>query len=80
MNTALDMVQWVAMAVTLTSAWLVSSKSQRRRRIGFWCFILSNALWMTWGWHDRAYALILLQVGLFTLNLRGARRNDPEAK
>jgi hypothetical protein len=28
--------------------------------------------------HDAAYALIALQVGLFALNLRGVKKNDPE--
>ena len=73
----LDALQWPAMAVTLLAAWLVGSQSKRRRAIGFWCFVLSNALWVAWGWHDGAWALIALQVGLFALNLRGARKNEP---
>ena len=73
----LDALQWPAMAVTLLAAWLVGSQSKRRRAIGFWCFVLSNALWVAWGWHDGAWALIALQVGLFVLNLRGARKNEP---
>jgi hypothetical protein len=31
---------------------------------------------VAWGWHDKAYALIVLQAGLFTLNLRGAKKNE----
>jgi hypothetical protein len=79
MQDALNAVQWIAMVVTLTAAWLVASQSTRRRNWGFWCFIVSNALWIAWGWHARAYALILLQIGLFALNLRGARKNDPDS-
>jgi hypothetical protein len=30
-------------------------------------FILSNVLWVTWGWHDEAWALIGLQAGLFAM-------------
>jgi len=44
--------------------------------LGFWCFILSNALWVLWGWHDGAYALIGLQVGLFFMNFRGVKKNE----
>ena len=76
MNDFLNELQWPAMGVTLLSAWLVASQSERKRRWGFWCFIASNLLWVMWGWHDGAIALIVLQIGLFTLNLRGAIKND----
>jgi hypothetical protein len=33
-------------------------------------------LWITWGWHTHAWALITLQVGLFALNVRGAAKNE----
>jgi hypothetical protein len=35
-------------------------------------------LWVAWGWHAAAYALIVLQVALAALNIRGAYKNDPE--
>ncbi|HEY0942871.1 MAG TPA: hypothetical protein VGE08_22490 [Steroidobacter sp.] len=73
----LSLLQWPAMLVTLVAAWLVASQSQRRRKWGFWTFIASNVLWTVWGWHEGAAALIVLQVGLFLLNLRGTRKNDP---
>lgn len=79
MESLLGALQWPAMLATLIAAWLVASQGKVRRRWGFWCFILSNLLWSVWGWHDEAYALIVLQVGLFVLNLRGARKNDPES-
>ena len=75
-DSILSLLQWPAMAVTLFAAWLVGSQSKQRRNLGFWCFIASNVLWVAWGWHDKAYALITLQVGLFLLNLRGARKNE----
>jgi hypothetical protein len=74
----LGWVQWPAMAVTLVAAWLVGSRDKRRRSWGFWTFVASNVLWIVWGWHAAAYALIALQVGLFALNLRGANKNDPD--
>jgi hypothetical protein len=73
----IDALQWPAMIVTLVAAWLVASQSRSRRNWGFWWFILSNVLWGAWGWHHGAYALIVLQVGLFLLNLRGVRKNEP---
>ena len=77
MDTLLNAVQWPAMLVTLIAAWLVASQSKVKRQWGFWCFIFSNVLWVAWGWHDKAYALIGLQLGLFALNLRGASKNEP---
>jgi len=74
----LDWLQWPAMVATLIAAWLVASCRVARRRIGFWCFIASNGLWILWGWHTQAWALIVLQVGLFGLNVRGARKNRDE--
>jgi hypothetical protein len=75
----LDLVQWPAMLATVIAAWLVGSRSSRRRNWGFWCFIVSNLLWVIWGWPARAYALIVLQFCLLFLNIRGARKNDPES-
>ena len=72
----LDALQWPAMAVTLVAAWLVASTRKGRREAGFWWFIASNVLWIAWAWHARAWALIALQVGLFALNVRGARKNE----
>lgn len=78
MDAGLDALQWPAMVVTLVAAWLVGSQAKRLRAWGFWCFVASNLLWVAWGWHDRAFALIGLQVGLFALNLRGAKKNEPQ--
>jgi hypothetical protein len=72
----LDWLQWPAMAVTLVAAWLVASQSRGRRAAGFWVFIASNVMWVVWAWHVHAWALIALQVGLFVLNIRGARKNE----
>lgn len=66
------------MLVTVAAAWLIASQSRRRRQAGFWCFLASNALWVAWGWHVGAWALIVLQFALAALNLRGVRKNDPE--
>jgi hypothetical protein len=75
-DTLLDAIQWPAMAVTLFAAWLVASTKKSRREAGFWWFVASNVSWIAWGWHARAWALIALQVGLFALNVRGAKKNE----
>ena len=75
----LHQLQWLAMVVTVVAAWLIGSTSKRRRVVGFWCFLVSNGLWIVWGWYDRAYALVTLQVALAILNFRGVYKNDPDA-
>jgi hypothetical protein len=74
-----DLIQWPAMVASVAAAWLVGSSRERRRNWGFWCFLLSNALWVVWGLHDRAWALIALQVCLAVLNVRGVRKSQPES-
>jgi hypothetical protein len=63
------------MLVTVIAAWFVASRSRLRRKIGFWLFLLSNVLWLCWGLHSRAYALVALQCCLAVMNIRGERRN-----
>ena len=72
----LDWVQWPALVATLGSTWLVGSSRKSLRMIGFCTFIVSNVLWIVWGVHDRAYALIALQIGLAALNVRGVLKNE----
>ncbi len=74
----LGLIQWPAMVVTVGAAWLVGSRSKRRRAIGFWVFLASNVLWIAWGVPSHAYALIVLQVALAAMNIRGAGKNDPD--
>ncbi len=68
----IDFLQWPAMLVTLAATWLVASSHSGRRNAGFWLFLVSNALWVAWGLHAGAPALIALQVGLVVMNIRGA--------
>jgi hypothetical protein len=73
--TGLDLLQWPAMVVTVAASWFVASRSKTRRRTGFWLFLVSNVLWVTWGLHAHAYALVTLQFCLAAMNIRGERRN-----
>jgi hypothetical protein len=72
----ISLMQWPAMAVSLLAAWLVASKNEHRRNLGFWVFLASNLLWIVWGWHDGAWALIALQLGLAALNIRGVVKTE----
>jgi len=74
----IDSIQWPAMLVTVIAAWMVASQKKFKRNWGFWLFLLSNVLWIAWGLHDAAYALILLQLCLAFLNIRGAMKNRPQ--
>ena len=76
----IDLLQWPAMVVTVIAAWLIGSLRPGRRIVGFWCFLASNLLWVVWGWHTAAWALIVLQLCLAAMNIRGVKRNDNEAQ
>lgn len=78
MNLSPDWLQWPAMVVTVVAAWLVGSTRKRRRTIGFWTFLSSNVLWIAWAWGAHAWALVVLQLCLAALNIRGVFKNDPE--
>jgi hypothetical protein len=76
MEAGIALLQWPAMVVTVLASWLVGSRHPRRREIGFWVFLLSNGLWIIWGWHDQALALVVLQLMLAAMNIRGAMKNE----
>jgi hypothetical protein len=72
----LDALQWPAMAVTVVASWLVASRRDSRRNWGFWVFLLSNVLWIAWGWQAGAWALVALQFALAAMNIRGVLKNE----
>ena len=72
----LDLLQWPAMIVTVAAAYFVASRSPHKRAAGFWCFLAGNVLWVLWGFHDRAWALVGLQFCLAALNIRGVYKNE----
>ena len=75
----LNLLQWPAMAVTLIASWLVASSQKGQRNTGFWVFMLSNALWIAWGVYSHAWALVVLQLGLAAMNIRGAMKTEKAA-
>ncbi|HXT62247.1 MAG TPA: hypothetical protein VN696_04350 [Pyrinomonadaceae bacterium] len=74
----IDLIQWPAMIITVVAAWMVASQRKLKRNWGFWLFLLSNVLWIVWGVGDRAWALIVLQLALAAMNIRGAVKNQPQ--
>ena len=80
MSDFLDLIQWPAMALSVAAAWLVAAQSKRQRAFGFWTFLVSNAVWIAWGLHDGAFALIVLQLCLAALNIRGVFKNETAEK
>jgi len=72
----MDALQWPAMLVTVAAAWFVASSNEQRRNIGFWVFLASNVLWVVWGWSTQAWALVVLQLALAAMNIRGALKTD----
>lgn len=76
MSDLIELLQWPAMAASLLAAWLVGSRSARRRLLGFWVFLASNVLWVLWGLQDDAWALIVLNCCLAATNVRGIFKNE----
>ena len=74
-----DLLQWPAMVVSVVAAWYVASNRKGKRNWGFWLFIVSNILWIAWGLHSGAPALIALQLCLAAMNIRGLKKADPDA-
>ncbi|NYE59981.1 hypothetical protein FHW58_001133 [Duganella sp. 1224] len=72
----IDLLQWPAMAVTVAAGLMVGSRQPWRRKAGFITFLVSNGLWIAWGWHDEAWALIALQLCLMVTNVRGVLKNE----
>jgi hypothetical protein len=72
----LDYLQWPAMAVTVAATYLLGSQRPGWREAGFVLFLSSNALWVAWGWHAAAWALVILQFFLAVMNVRGVRKSD----
>ena len=68
------------MGVTVIAAWLIASSNEKKREFGFWVFLVSNVLWIWWGLHASAFALIVLQLCLAVMNIRGAAKIESDKK
>ncbi|ARO87627.1 hypothetical protein EBAPG3_007490 [Nitrosospira lacus] len=75
-----SLLQWPAMVVNILAVWLLTSQTKGKRHAGFLFSILSNVLWVIWGWHAQAFAVLGLQVALATLNIQGVRKTESNAQ
>ena len=71
-----SLLQWPAMVVNILSVWLLTSRSKHKRQVGFLSSLLSNGLWVIWGWHAQAFAVIGLQIALAAINIQGVKKTD----
>jgi len=74
----IGMLQWPGMLATVLASWLVASSQETRRNLGFWVFLVSNVLWVAWGWHTGAIALVAMQFCLAAMNIRGAYKTKDD--
>ena len=74
----INLVQWPAMAASITAAFLVGSSEKKRRNVGFWVFLVINFLWLAWAIPENAWALVTLQVALGAMNVRGMLKTEEE--
>lgn len=78
MTELIDLLQWPTMVLSVAAAYLVASSAKWKRNAGFWVFLASNVLWIAWGLHDEAHALVVLQVALGAMNIRGVNKTQPD--
>ncbi|PTR06048.1 hypothetical protein C8R32_1134 [Nitrosospira sp. Nsp5] len=67
------------MVINILSVWMLTSQSKGKRHAGFLLSLLSNLLWVIWGWHVQAFAVLGLQIALATLNIHGVRKTESNA-
>jgi hypothetical protein len=72
----IDWLQWAAALATIIGAYCVGSTRRSRRIVGFIIFVVSNVLWILWGWPRAAWGLIFVQFALMALNARGLVKNE----
>ena len=64
------------MVINILSVWLLTCQTRRMRHAGFLFSLVSNVLWVIWGWHVEAFAVLGLQFALATINIRGVQKTD----
>lgn len=67
------------MVINILSVWMLTSQSKGKRHAGFLLSLFSNLLWVIWGWHVQAFAVLGLQIALATLNIHGVRKTESNA-
>jgi len=72
---ALSGMQWPAMVLSVLGAWFVADAAPSLRLFGFALFLAANLAWLAWGWHTRAWALVIMQAIFTVTSLRGVWSN-----
>ena len=72
----MSLLQWPAMVINILAVWLLTFPSKGTRHAGFLLSLFSNTLWIAWGWHTQAFAVIALQIALAALNMRGVNKTE----
>jgi hypothetical protein len=60
-------IDWIAMCLTFSAIYLLGNKS----RLGFVVMMLGNLLWCFIGLWAESYAMIIANLGFFSMNVRG---------
>lgn len=60
-------VDWIAMCLTFSAIYLLGNKTRK----DFVVMMLGNLLWCLIGLWAQSYAMILANLGFFSMNLRG---------
>jgi hypothetical protein len=68
------------MVASATAAWLVASRHPKKKTWGFAVFLVSNVLWASWGFHEKAWAVVILQATLLIINGRGAKKTKQDGE
>jgi hypothetical protein len=71
----LSHLQWPAMVLSVLGSWFVADVSPSLRMLGFALFLAANVAWLVWGWHTRAWALVIMQAVFTLTSLRGIWSN-----
>jgi hypothetical protein len=60
-------VDWLAMCLTFCAIYLLGNRS----RTGFMVMMLGNILWCVVGLWAKSYAMLIANLGFFSMNVRG---------
>ena len=69
-------IDWLAISLTFVAIWLLGNKS----RHGFLIMMAGNLCWSAIGLWAHSYAMIVANLGFFSMNVRGYLKWAPPEK
>ncbi len=66
-------VDWIAMCLTFSAIYLLGNRS----RMGFVVMMAGNLCWTAIGVWAGSYAMVIANLGFFSMNVRGFRKWTP---